>query len=567
MRQRSRPRRRGGVVLLALLVAALLAGCSSIPVTGPVGTLQPRVSSQDDETSPIEAVGPSDGDDPASIVSGFIAAGADSSDDYAVARSFLTPERAQSWDATAGTSVVDQGVDVVSTVGENSLRASLNVVRRIDADGLRTDLSPASTVRITFTVKRVDGEWRISRAPDGIIVDASRFELLFTPVTLYYYADETFSTLVPDLRWFARRKGRVTTVVSSLLAGPAPYLQGVVTSAFPEEAKLRRSSVPVEDGTATVDLPGTVVSGVSDQERQRMVQQLTLSLSDIGTVSEVHLSTDGRDLDVGAQGAPLPEPILQPAVDDTLVGVREGRLVTGPAENLTEVSSPGEAVTAPALAPTGDGVVALTHQGSRLVSLQGDGSLKTLLRGGELLDPSFGPRSWVMTAERGSDGPLQAVRAGGGGRITLSAGWLRGLRLSSVRVSVDGTRLAMTATQDDREVLLVTGIRRDEAGKPVGLTPPLRLRNPNRATRVLWADQDTLVAYRESATELASIEEIGLDGHVEAWRQKLRGISRLTLAAGRDGDVDAQTADGLYLRRVTGWQGSPLTVRELAFRG
>jgi len=567
---RSRGAARVVAVALALLLLGTLGACSAIPLTGPVGTLQPRATPQDDEASPIDAIGPSDGDAPADIVSGFLAAGADSANDYAVARSYLTPTLAQDWDATTGTSVIDQGADVAAAVGETKLRATLHVVRRVDPQGERVDLDEPVTVRQSFGVQRVDGEWRISQAPDGIVVEESKFSQIFTPVTLYFYADTSWSTAVPDVRWFARRKGRPTTVVSALLAGPSSYLQGVVSSAFPSGAKLQRGSVPVDQGTATVDLPEAVVSGLSDQDRQRMVQQLTLSLRDVGTVSSVRLSMDGTDLDVGSQGSTLPEPALSSQVDETMVGVRDGVVVSGPADALAPVKGAkglGASPRSPALAPSGDAVVALSADGSELRAASGGNTAVTLLRGTGLLAPSFDPRSWVWTGRSVQGAPLQAVRAGGGDTVSLDEPWLRGLTLTSVRASLDGTRLAITAREGQRELLLVTGIRRDEDGKPLGLTTPLRLRNAAGATRVLWAAGDTLVMYRVSVKDLLSIDEVGLDGRSTAWRQKLRGINQLAVATGADKPVYAQTADGLYTRTGTAWQRSDLDAAWLSYRG
>ena len=99
-------RRRPLAALLAVVLLWVLAGCFSIPLTGPVGTIAQPTVADDEESSLIRAYGPGTGDDAASIVSGFLAAGADSNDDYEVARKFLTPDLALSWNPTAGSLIV-----------------------------------------------------------------------------------------------------------------------------------------------------------------------------------------------------------------------------------------------------------------------------------------------------------------------------------------------------------------------------------------------------------------------------------------------------------------------------
>ncbi len=566
-------RRRGPLTaLLAVVLLWLLASCSAIPLAGPVGTLAQPTVVDDDESSPIKAYEPSIGDDAASIVSGFLAAGADSSDDYSVARKFLAPDLALSWNPTASSLIVDQIPTPTPISGDTSWRVSAKVLRTVDGNGVRADVE--QTRSLGFTLKRVSGEWRIVAAPDGIVVRQADFDKVFTPVTLYFYADAAATVAVPDPRWITRRKGLPTAVVAALMAGPSEYLRGVVTSAFPDGATLSITSVPVEDGTATVDLPSELAGRLSDQERRLMAQQLRLSLKNVSQVQKVQLSVDHTVLDLGTAEQQPPDPI-EPQVDSTLVGLHEGKLVTSQNGQFTAVPGSGDLpakVDAPALAQSGNGVAVLNSAHTQLLAVGEGGKVTQLAKGSQLaggtklVAPSYDARSWVWTAQSGAD-ELIAARASGGKTAVLSPDWLTGITVRSLRVSVDGTRLAIVGEENNASVVLVTGIVRDGAGQPSGLTSPLRLTSSVRPTSVLWASDARLVVYRPSAADMLAVETLGLDGSATAWTQKLRGVTHLAVPAGSDQAVLGQTADGLFERKSGTWEQVELGLTAPSYRG
>jgi hypothetical protein len=562
-------RRRPLAALLAVVLLWVLSGCSSIPLTGPVGAIpQPSVS-DDDESSLIKAYGPGAGDDAASIVSGFLAAGADSSDDYSVARRFLTPELALSWNPTESSLIVDQMPTPTPVSGDTVWRTSSKVVRTIDANGVRADADTEQGRTLDFTLKRVGGEWRISSAADGIVVRVADFDRVFTPVTLYFYADAAASIAVPDPRWIARRKGLPTAVVAALMDGPSQYLRGVVTSAFPEGSTLSITSVPVENGTATVDLPAELASRLSDQDRRLMAQQLRLSLKDVSQVQDVQLSVDHTVIDLGTPEQQPPTPTIDPQVDATLVGLHEGKLVTS--QNGTFTAVPGSAnlpatLHAPALALSGSGIAVLNAARTRLLAVGEGGKVNELARGRDLVAPSFDARSWVWTASSASQGVI-AARASGGKQTTLNPDWLSAVKVSSLRVSVDGTRLAIVGVENNTPVVFVSGIVRDGSGQPSGLTTPLRLKSSVRPTSVLWLSDSQLVVFRPSAADMLAVETLGLDGSTSGWTQKLRGVTALAIPAGSDQAVLGQTADGLYERKSGTWERLELALTDPSYRG
>src|SRR5690606_38716562 len=101
-----------------------------------------------------------------------------------------------------------------------------------------------------------------------------------------YFFDATYQYLVPDVRWFPKRATAASAIVDQLLAGPSPWLQRVVVSAFPPSTASGAEPVRIESGVATVDLSDEV-SATNDTERARMRQQLEATLAGLATTSMI----------------------------------------------------------------------------------------------------------------------------------------------------------------------------------------------------------------------------------------------------------------------------------------
>src|SRR5699024_7305917 len=157
--------RRG---LCAGLLAALLvlSGCAAIPSSGESGVIDveerpERVQSE------IEPDGPVAGADPNAIVRGFLAAGAGYTDDFAVARSFLTEDFASEWDPQSSVVVMPTGADFDTVTAEvssdqQSISMTLPVGASLDSQRVYREERPGSEVDRDFELRQVNGEWRIS---------------------------------------------------------------------------------------------------------------------------------------------------------------------------------------------------------------------------------------------------------------------------------------------------------------------------------------------------------------------------------------------------------------------
>ena len=110
------------------------------------------------------------------------------------------------------------------TEGSYSLTSSAYV----NARGQYVAESATQTLPFTFA-QNADGEWRISGAPNGIVLSQAAFGAIFDAHPLYFF-DPTSTFLVPDLRWFPRTSKLANRVVSELLKGPlALWVAGGVT--------------------------------------------------------------------------------------------------------------------------------------------------------------------------------------------------------------------------------------------------------------------------------------------------------------------------------------------------
>ena len=296
---------RGSRLLLPVGVCAVLAlaGCASIPTSGPVrsgGDL--RLQRADDGVSVIGEP-PRPGATPSQIVNGFLDSSADFQNDHEVARLYLTTAASRAWRPQAGTQVYDK---TELSVEQSSADASTFVfdapaVGDIAGDGTYSRAEVGPPVIRQFRLAKVNGQWRIADLDDGLLLSSSELGDTYRQVSLYFLAPSGV-TLVPDPVLIPELPGLSTKVVARLLRGPTSALRGAVTTAFPEGTSLDVSSVPVTDGVATVQLDDTALRA-DDTARQQMSAQLVWTLKQLSGVTAIRIRVGGEDLQVNSAGA------------------------------------------------------------------------------------------------------------------------------------------------------------------------------------------------------------------------------------------------------------------------
>lgn len=497
-----RARLLASVALLGAFLA--LAGCTNIPTGGGVSklTIDSKGGDASLSTVPDEPVKGASQDE---ILAGFIRAGRSSSANYQVARDFLTDDFRAKWNPNAGALISSSPIDSV-VVAPDVLQIAVTVSATVDADAHYTiaDVSRTQPLQFQFA-KDSKGQWRISSAPDGTILTPNRFDALFQPYDLYFF-DPSFQYLVPDRRWFAKASSSqvATRIVRALLAGPPDWLKGAVVSAFPNGTEI--TGVPVIDQvSATVDLTSQV-SSESAAGKRRMNQQLTQSLSSLGSPT-VSITVGGFPVTV-TDG---PDPDHLETVLGDPVGFERG--VFGTLVNGTVRPLPGIGTAIDKLGPTGaavgrngDEAAVLSAAGVSVV--RGTAAAVPLDSRAGLAVPSLDPEGFVWSVPRSKPGAIIAYD--GTNRPHDVAFSLDG-QVTSMSVSRDGTRMLMAVQTSSGPKLVLAGVIRNRDLVPTSLGPPTFL--PIGGAPLLsasWVSSSTVVALtQESGTAVATTYDLG----------------------------------------------------------
>ncbi|MCW0213412.1 MAG: LpqB family beta-propeller domain-containing protein [Pseudonocardia sp.] len=570
MRRRSR-----AAALVSMLLAVLVtAGCATVPDSSAVQVLR-KVTEGD---APELPAGPAAGSNPLDLVRGYVYASGSTSDRHGAARRFLTPAAAGAWNDGVSLTILDEQFDTVyppvpSTKDPNvaTVRIRGSQVGTVTAAGA---FEPAeSPVETDVTVVRQDGQWRIDRLPDGVVVRLSDFRAN-TRSLKAYFVDPVRRTTVADLRYLPAVPAQAlpSRAVDMLLAGPSAGLQGAAESAIPRRARLRTNVGETPDGTVLVDF--TQLGDLDEQTRRLLAAQVVLTLAEIN-VPRVRLLVDGTPLldgrpDLTRENVVAMIGEVQPNADVAGFVVSGGRVrnLTGP---QTGVPLPGQAgngaydVMQAAVTPDGRRIAVVARDGARQMLLLGptDGDLQPVqLAASTMTRPTWTPTGgevWtvlensviarvivdengtvrtgqVNTADLAAAGPIQDLRlsrdglrvaAVVGGRLVTAAVQrtpdgevairnVRRLRTSDLGdvVSVDwrsAESLIVVSSRSERPVSLVSsdGLTLQVVSSS-NLTPPLHAVAAASSRAFLVADQGGVWSYD--------------GGELDTWRQVVGGV-------------------------------------------
>lgn len=560
-------------VLCAVLMAGLLlvSGCAHLPQSGPVGTSDPLPGAENQMNYSFTPAGPAQDASPEEIIRGFLNAGTGIQDDYATAREFLTEDAATSWNPEARTLVYHEAPTVVPSAEDSQYEVQMEVDSVVDERGIMNRMPANTSEAVGFELTQVDGQWRIAQAPGGSMLETAQFRALFASHELYFY-DQSYTYAVPDLRWFLNRSGTAADIVGALMDGPSPYLDGAVKTAFQSGSELSRPSVPVSGGLAKVDLTSQAVESADPLTRQRMQQQLELTLDGLNSVSGVEMSVDLNPLDLGEVPESFDPATINPGVGSTQVAVADGELVyfegdaTVPVGGLqTELE--GTPVD-PAMSLDGTMFAFLNEDRTRMITAGTDGSQQPEVEGEELTRPSFDSSGWIWTVDHANGTRIMALEATDQGEASreISAEWLGDRTVSALRISRDGTRAGIVAGEGDSAHLYLAGVIRDSEGVPRGLGSPVRLEPTVPVNDVNWlSDQELLVA-ATSADSSVEAQTIGLDGSLVTHRPLL-GMTGFSTGPG-DNPVYAETAEAVHTLAGSTWRSQAgALAQDLAFPG
>ena len=547
-------------MLVSVFTALALVGCSSIPTSSPVGHIEDDSGDAGANNARIPD-GPEPGDSPSDIVRGFLRAGAGTGNNFSVARSFLTEGETQKWSPQESVSVLPNGTDLDSlnvgtTSDQKSMSLSAPVVGLVDSSGVYNSTKPGTQSTLEFSLRQENGEWRISSAPDGLLISQADFRTIFLNYSLQFFTSD-YSYLVPDSRWFLRSSSTPTVLINELLSGPAPYLSGAVITAIPDGAKLGDSNVvTIENGVAHVAL-GAQNPAPSDREKGLIRQQIATTLQVIPSISAVELSIGGQTIPSSLQ--PRTDTSVQ--VDGPPVVLADDHLSRVSGTTVAKVENSPNLKSAkasdPAVSLDDSLYVYLADDGEQLMRLKSDAVDATpILKGTKLVRPSIDRFNTTWTGEAENKGELTAVGRDGK-TFTVAADFLNGRRLVDIEVSRDGTRVALLSRhKGEPDRVDVVGVPRDKAGNPSGHvseTPIEVGANFDEVKDVSWSGSTNLVALAAEEGETAQPFRIGVTGPAEQLGE-VSGGSRI--AGGADGrSILVTGSDGaLYSYNSNAWQ-------------
>ena len=486
------------VAATSVVAALLLAGCVGIP--GSSGVNEGLAIAQDPNAAAFEfsPEGPEKGANQQEILTGFVASFTSSTGGYAISQQFMTPELAAKWNPRVGVQV-RSGSPRISQVDSATMQYAFTAAATVDAVGALREATQQATLRFGFV--KVGEEWRISAAPDGIVLAESTFSRIFSKHSLYFL-DQSSTHLVPDLRWFPSGTAS-TRIVSALLDGPQPWLEGAVRTEFPDGTKLSEngSLVGVVSGVAEVDVTREALAA-NPSERQLMLLQLSESLRTVANISSVSISVEGTPLNIEDLGPDAPP--ANPKVDSQALVLRDGRFGFYANDRVAEISGLSTKVVdleprAVTLASNSNSAAVLGERGAWLVSTTSAPRLADDRVG--LVAPSLDEEGFLWSVPAFDANAMLAIGADGV-RHPVDAGLPSDSQVDSIEVSRDGARIAILLSTATGPRLIVAAIIRNQKDVPVSLGPAV-LDTPfeeSRSISVTWVDQVTVAVLLQGET-------------------------------------------------------------------
>jgi hypothetical protein len=509
---------------LAALTAVSLTACVQVPTAGPVVQTKQSVETLPNQNPDNNPPPPRAGMSPTAIVNGFLDAMTATPLQTSTAQQFLTTAGRALWQPR---SVIAYDGLRPQPRGSTTVRVGLRDADLVGPAGRWVGrLSPAAS-QVTFPMQVEDGEWRIARAPNALLVPVDFYDQTFQDASLYFF-DPTGRILVPEVVHVPQGQQLTTSLAQALVLGPQPGLDGVVRSFIPPG--LTVSPVVVRNGVADVTLTGRDPGPTNSRTTRLMVTQLAWTLGQDPSVRAITLTIAGRQVtdDTGASTFRVDAPEItrpdpaRPNATALLYGLRRGRLVSGQANRLTPVGGPfgtdslGIGVFAVSL---DDGSVAATTPTSLLRGpMRGEGRPTAVLSGRGVLRPAwdFAHRLWAVQDQQG--GAVVFSFDHGHEREVRMPG-ISGQPVRTFIVSRDGSRLVAVIRGADRDRIVVGRIRYDDEGRVITGTPARGIRwatgTSTRVRDIGWTSPTTLAVLDQVSTAQAEVRLLDVDGSTD----------------------------------------------------
>ena len=566
-------RSRFAPLLLAIVAAVLLAGCSGVPRQSrpdPVRTLGVNAPA-----SPANNDGPQPTDDPRTIVFDFLSASLSSDARHSSARQYLTTDEGGKWNDSVVTIANDYKVDVAQVHGETATVAfSYERIGSIDATGVyspeKTGVGVGRANSGQFQLRRVNGTWRLDQLPfAGLLIRRGDFGVAYSAHPLYFF-NASENQIIPDLRYSALDNQQLASwLLARMLAGPRSELVQSVQTEIPDGTDLSRASVSFGD-PIQVEIPGSARFDPGAQER--LATELAYTLGPIRYAGRLTLTDGGKPVSIPNVG-----PIFSTSdfpglgADNTTPSaqayfLRAGQLIAGSSDKPVPgpVGSGAYNLASVSLHRNADDsllVAGVNAAGSLLVG-PGTGPLTkvTGLPPGQLSPPEFQPGTsdiWIGDGTSifriGPDRkpvPVPTPPALGGGLP------LKG-QIEVLRFSPDAARLAVVfRTADDSSNALWVGSE-VRSGQSLSMEAfqaitPAAL----SVSDVAWKDATTLLAIAAGPGDESQVYSVKSDGAFLLGVPSTglpSGLSNVAAAVGEEPVVSTQNPGSVWVQNVSGW--------------
>ncbi len=566
-----------------LLIAALAAGlltltaCSGVPTSSVPQIV--RTASGSSVTSPTSQASPANGLGSRDIILGFLRASVSNDEQHQAARLFLTAAAAGKWNDSTATIIDDYTVGIAVTTGHTaSVKVSGRIVGSLDQFGVYTPKitgeGASARQQWAFGTTLVNGQWRITTPPVGLLISRADFESAYHPRPLYFF-NQAESRLVPDLRYSAADgQSLASWMLSRLIDGPQPDMQNGLVSEIPDQVDATRAKITV-GSPMVISLPG--ISAVEASTIPKVAAELAYTLGSLQGGGNIEISDGTKAITpLGlpqqfnksnfSTADPVPAALAAPSV----YYLRNGGVI-GP-NNLPISGSAGTSryalttVAVSTISP-GDvrlaGVAADVNPQRLLVGTQTGGLASIALPRAatsrpewyrDLAEPWIGAGSYLV---RVADGKAVTVP------YTADSATLAGLVVRSIRFSQDGTRVAMVLASADKKAASVwIGIVVRSAAAGSTSSNAVQVENLHQITPADWKVKDvgwsdTLslrVLFTDTTNDDFHIWALQVDGSapLTPTSDGLPGEPQWLAVEGNDTDVWVSVNDTLWTENVTG---------------
>ncbi len=450
-----------GALALVVLSLLLVEGCGLRTPDGVRVDQRSVNTAADDPDIRKLPPGPVPGASPRQIVRGFLEASA-ADTDHSFAREFLAGSSV--WPDREGATVYDpdtlSALQTTVTGQLSRVRLTAMGVGSVSASG--AFVPELKRIDVTYELRRIEGQWRLSFVPPGVLLTPRDLTRSYRPVVTYAFNSDR-SLLIAEPGYVASdRAGLAGAALHALLTGwDAP--DGGTSRGLPP-GLTALGSVVVREGVAIVDL-GREAFTVPPDRRGLLVSQIAASLASVPGVFTVRVLVEERPYAGGSVPAKIP-----PALATTSHGPAFALTAGGVLVSLTGTHSwavqwaggrqarPG-LLQGPVAAPGGARFAALrkTGQGTQLVLAGVSRSQQLAVTepsarelpsppAGRYLPPQWLDKNRLLVAVDGAAPHFLMAVASDGATHSVRAPGLASLGpLLSFVVSRDGTRIVAVA--------------------------------------------------------------------------------------------------------------------------